>query len=227
MPLHLPGILPTSQSRNRALHEWLNQLADAVRSLDPVVSHRTRTSHTSIGILREGLNENVEPDAATPLTRCVITEIVSVSSSYFKAAPYLADGTGADPNATTLFVAVPFYLRPTSYNGVIVSGTQFRPSTEGIRASPANSATAYVPMSVFPGYDIGQDVYVFEPLGKTDVTVPDGTIPNTTGVQRLTWMDANVDGRHLETGLKELEICRLEGGVVVQRHVLVRGGPIY
>ena len=228
MPLNIPADLPTTSRRNRALYEHINQLADAIRSGQSVISNNMRTSQTAIGTIHEALDGVATVAESVSLKRFVITEIVSVTSNYFKAREYLDDGTGADPDKPETFIAVPFYLRPTNFDNVTVSGARFLAlSGSTIRQSLAGVVNGFVPMSVFPGYNIGQDVYAFQPIGKTDVVVAAGIIPGTTSAHRLEWMDANVDGRHLETGLVALDVCKIEGGVTVQRKVLVRGGAIY
>ena len=225
--LKLPTELPES-GRNAALHGWLNELRDAVRSLDPVQGHNQLVHHTAIGIARQGLESEATDETTNGGMKRL--RIQNIFANYLETRAFKDEGDIIDPAADAVIVAIPYYLRASSYTDVTLGGFHYKIVNGQIRVSQGGTNadnTSYIVKTFFPTYGIGQDIYALQPQGKTDVIVPRGIVPGTTDVTRLEWIDANVEGRRLETAQIELQLCRLENGVVTQRKVTVEGGPIY
>ena len=204
---------------------WFRQTAKNIKERGVSVGPGLRASYTTEGTLIELGKIAVESTTAAEPAQIKRALLLAYGNgSYFTAQAFDDSGSLA---GDIIYVAVPIYLRASTYNARNVSGMPFRPLSEGWRASPANRSDAYVNITVFPQYAVGDEVYIFKPQGKTDVVIPRGIVPDTNSDYTVEWMDANVEGRHLETALVEVPICRIESGQVVQRHILVRGGPIY
>ena len=165
-----------------------------------------------------------ESGGGDDLRRMVITSTQATGNNlahYLTCAPYKDDGS---VDSKVFLVAIPPYLRASTYDNLTLGGFHYFRPTSGpnigqIQCSNApGSATDYVVKSFFPPYATGQDIYALRPIGKTDVQV-DNVV--------LEWIDANVEGRRLDTQLTKVSVCRLENGIAVTRNIVVEGGPIF
>lgn len=223
-----PTQLAPQPSGNTKEVTWFKQVMKNIRERTVTVGPGLRCSYTTEGTRIEVAAKAARGGAGDPTgcKRCKITAILPTGTNqahYLTTKEYNVDGYTV--SNTTLLVAIPYYLRadtyPNSPSRLTLGGFSYTTVAGQIRCSNApGSDTAYVVKSFFPPYGIGQDIYAIQPIGKTDVTVDDNL---------LEWIDANVEGRRLDTAQTQLSVCRLEGSpaVEVTRNVVVEGGPVF
>ena len=192
-----------------ARRNW--QTINALRKETERIASDLRNATTAIAELRAKVGWK-DPGGGV-VQRMVVYNIYA---NYLVCIPYVADG--GPPSGGTKLVAIPFFLRASTYEDLTTGGFHWVTTAGQIRRSLAASPADYTVRIFAPTYDLGQDIYAFQPAGKTDVVIQ-GT--------RVTWMDANVEGRRLDTDQVKLTVCQFEGTVAVNRSVVVEGGPIY
>ncbi len=203
---------------------WFRQIVKNLRERTVRVGPGLRVSYKTDCTLIElrGATPSAAGGDQAGIKRC---RIIEQFSNYLTTNEYDSAGQITD---IFLRVAIPFYLRGTTYGSatpgvtVQIGGFNYVTVAGQIRCSSVGVGQGYVVKQFFPPYLVGKDIYAIQPIGGTDVT---GSVAGQSF--NVDWMDANVDGRRLDTLQVELPMCRLEGGVVVQRHVTVEGGPIY
>lgn len=199
----------------RKVWKALNDLRDFAVATRPAPGRNIRLRNTSQGcIINSEATEGEPAESSGLIQRMRITNIGGLSASYLLCQFYNSEGTNTEGDE--IAVAVPKYLRASTYTTLTLGG--FRFDTILKVNHPANDPADYVVKTLFPPYEIGQDVYALQPAGKTDVVL--------TGT-RLEWIDANVEGRRLDTNLTLVNVCRLEAGVQVTRKILMEAGPIH
>lgn len=202
---------------------WFRQIVKNLRERTVRVGPGLRVSYKSDGTLIElaRMPSGGKGGDPTGCKRCKITSITPTgtnSANYLTTQEYNPDGYTV--SATVLKVAIPYFLRASTYESLSLGGFNYVKSfaTGGqIRCSQTGNA-GYVVKSFFPPYAVGQDIYAIQPIGKTDVTVDDIL---------LEWVDANVEGRRLDTAQIDLNYCVDVGGTIVRKKVTVEGGPVF
>jgi hypothetical protein len=111
--------------------------------------------------------------------------ITGVDGDYVTAHT-LRDG---HEGAQTIYIAKPYLLRRTPFDGLSRSGITYTYSSHVTRQADDGSSTE--DQVVVPGYVAGDVIYAVRPIGGTGVTRPDGS----GGTYDVTWLDLNCDGR--------------------------------
>ena len=156
MPLNIPADLPTTSRRNRALYEHINQLADAIRSGQSVISHNMRTSQTALGTMHEAL----EGVAAAPAADSSLS-IMRVKGIYDDVL--LCYSETQDPESLNhildtvpIYVLKPFDLRKYPFHLKTFDGITYTYISSQVREARIQGlGTAVETQRVFPAYVAG------------------------------------------------------------------------
>lgn len=206
--------------------EAINQLGEAVQSLRIQRGLGYNVHHTAYGQVIKLEGRRITGDAGEPGTLVQRFRVTALENDYVSCRKVTEDGQIDTDDTTTYYVAKPVELRVGTQDGAsnTALGYTFRISFPTAadygntrRLTNTTDNSRYVNEVLFPAYVIGSEIYACEPEDKT------GVVRN---LERLTWLDINVDARHYRPKYERVAVCQTVNGQTVTRYMYVAGGPI-
>ena len=187
--IKLPPSLPET-GRNGALHGWLNELRDSVRSLDPVEGFNQLVNHTAIGVARQGLEAQQEQSASIKqfkLTRvfddwieCREFDGTTESTEFTKIAkPYKLRRTPFDLQSFEFILEDPLAINQSLNIAYHYYSNTFRTATV------TGTISIVEKQIVIPIYRAGDVIYATQP----------SNFSMTISGETTDWLDINADSR--------------------------------
>lgn len=187
---------------------WLNKLLAFVKSTRLVEGVGYELNQTGRGVslvIRPGKGG---PGGGGTIARFAITS----------ASEETITGTRSTDGAV-ITIAKPYYLRVSTWKNQTIGDWTYNGGADSRTATYAGAA---VDGGIQPGQSIDE---ILDPPYDGDIFAAE--LPEGTGVNGVTWIDLNADGRRYVAKRTMVEVCKIINGVETKKKVLLEGGPLF